>query len=293
VLVKDRKMKHLIKGGIVILFLTFITSCKNDETVDQGALDQAAFDAADAIRGGQFYDKFWNASGFDAPVDATVNMADITEFSNFYRCKQCHGWDLKANTGWYIDRAPKQDRPNVSAAALWEPIENDGIRELFDELKGGGAAIDPARTADGTNSSLGGDQMPDFSRIFTDEQVWDIVKFLKEGALNTDQLYDLATQGSYPTGSKAMTNLGKDGDAAAGDTFYANKCAGCHGATGLQIPLEGKSLGDFARGGPHETQHKIKNGHPGSIMNGLPDATLTDVKNVLKALADDAKFPSN
>jgi cytochrome c len=285
------KIKNLIQGGILMLFLAFFISCSNDETIDQGALDQAAYDNADAIRGGQFYDKFWNADGFDAPADPSVKLADITDYGNFYRCKQCHGWDQKARVGWYINRAPKTNRPNVAPVGLIG-VKSDEIRELFDELTGGGAAIDPARTADGTDTSLGGDEMPDYSKIFTDDQVWDLVKFLKEGALDTEQLYDLATSGTYPTGTKTLNNLGKNGSASAGDTFFANNCASCHGTDGKQIQLEGKSLGDFVRGGPHESQHKIKNGHPGSIMNGLPDATLTDVKNLLKALADETKYPT-
>ncbi len=166
------------------------------------------------------------------------------------------------------------------------------LRDMFEEVAhAGGADVDPARTADGTDPSLGGNDMPDFSKILTETQIWDLVKFLKEGQLNTENLYDLATSGSYPTGSKTMINLGKDGSASAGDTFYTNNCASCHGADGTQIMLEGKSLGAFTRGGPHETQHKTKNGHPGSIMKGLPDATETDIKNLLKALDDETKYP--
>jgi len=271
--------------------LSLFFSCSHDNTVDQNALDQAAYDAADAIRGGQLYDKFWKVSSYTGPNDPSVNQQNIDDFSNFYRCKQCHGWDQKARFGWYIDRNSKTSRPDVSAQAL-TGVKTDEIRVLFDEVAHtNGAEVDPVRTADGTNPALGGNDMPNFSKILTEAQIWDIVKFLKEGALDTEQLYDLATSGTYPTGSKTMTNLGKDGDAAAGDTFFANTCAQCHGPAGKTIPLEGKSLGDFARGGPHETQHKIKNGHPGSIMPGQPDATLTDVKNLLKALSDEVKYP--
>jgi len=286
------KMKHSIQSGILMLFLAFIISCSNDETIDQGALDQAAYDKADVTRGGQMYDKFWNADGFTDPVDASVKLADITDYSNFYRCKQCHGWDQKARSGWYINRAPKTNRPNVAPVGLTD-VKDEPFRELFDELTGGGATIDPARTADGTDSSLGGDEMPDYSKIFTDAQVWDLVKFLKEGTIDTEQLYDLATAGVYPTGTKTMTNLGKDGSASAGDTFFSNKCASCHGANGTSIALDGVSLGDFIRESPHEAQHKIKNGHPpGSPMPAFPEAVLADIKNLYKAMNDEVKYPT-
>lgn len=164
---------------------------------------------------------------------------------------------------------------------------------MFEEVAhAGGATVDPARTADGTNPSLGGNNMPDFSKILTEAQIWDLVKFLKEGALDSKQLYDLSTSGVYPTGTKTMSNLGRDGDATAADTFYANNCVSCHGIDGTQFPLHGgAAVGNFTRNNPHEAQHRIKFGHPGTAMTGFPNATVTDIKNLLKALANEIRYP--
>jgi len=171
--------------------------------------------------------------------------------------------------------------------------EETDLRDMFEEVAHEGAAdVDPARTADGTNPSLGGNNMPDYSKILTESQIWDLVKFLKEGALDSEQLYDLATSGTYPTGTKTMSNLGRDGDANAGDTFYANSCVSCHGTDGTKFPLHGgAAVGNFTRNNPHEAQHRIKFGHPGTAMIGFPNATETDIKNLLKALADETKYP--
>ena len=289
-------MKKLKKINFTFVILAtalmFFQNCKNDD-VPKVDKDKVAYAAADAIRGGQLYDKFWNTSDYTGPSDPSVIQANIENFSDFYRCKQCHGWDLRANEGWYINRAPKTTRPDVSSEELVHMRNETDLRDMYDEIANvGGAAVDPARTADGTNPSLGGNNMPDYSKILTEGQIWDLVKFLKEGAFDTKNLYDLATTGTYPTGTKTLTNLGRNGDAALGDGFYTSNCASCHGADGKLISLEGKTLGAYVRGGPHESQHKIKNGHPGSSMGGLPNATEADVRNLLKALADTTKYPS-
>jgi mono/diheme cytochrome c family protein len=295
------KIKHSIQGGILMLFLAFIISCSDDDTVDQGALDQQAYDAADRVNGGRLYDKFWAAeTDFESPSDASVSMTDITDFGDFYRCKQCHAWDQKARFASYIDRGPSTTRPDVSAVIL-TGVKTDAIRTLFEEIKQtGGAAVDPIRTADGTNPALGGNDMPDYGKILTDDQIWDLVKFLREGAFDTDQLYDVNVTGTYPTGSRTFSNVGKDGDAAAGTIFYNANCATCHGTNGrddgngaiITINADiGRSMGEFAREKTYEMQHKSVYGNLGSSMGGTNDATLTDIKNMLKALSDPIKYP--
>jgi mono/diheme cytochrome c family protein len=282
------------QGLTLVLISTLVVSCVNDNSLDQKALDQIAFDNADVTRGGQLYEIFWNTAGYTGPVDPSVKQQDIEDFPDFYRCTQCHGYDLRANKAWYIDRTSTTTRPDVSGQDLFHMREETDLRDMFEEVAhAGGADVDPARTADGTNPLLGGNSMPDFSKILTEAQIWDLVKFLKEGALDTEQLYDLATSGTYPTGSKTMSNLGRDGDASAGDTFYANNCVSCHGADGTLFPLHGgAAVGNFTRNNSHEAQHRIKFGHPGTPMVGFPDATETDIKNLLKALANETKYPA-
>lgn len=282
--------------GLVFSGLVCMQSCEHDESVDREALEDLAFDNADAINGGRLYDKFWATENYDGPADATVQQSDIEDFPDFYRCKQCHGWDLKARFGAYVNRGPKTTRPNVSEVALWEYRENAGNKELFLAIQHkGGAAIDPARTEDGTNPSLGGDFMPDYAKILTLDQTWDLVKFIKEGALDTELLYDLNVSGAYPTGSRTFTNLGKDGDSALGDAYYASKCASCHGADGTDIIIDGTlTLGKFTREKPYEFQHKTKFGNPDGYLDGMigtSDATVEDLKNLLKALNDNNKYP--
>ncbi len=275
--------------------LLALTGCSSDDPTGPGPGpgDPPGFTAADGMNGGQMFDRFWHTqAGWD---QNDPNVAHFSQFSNFYRCKQCHGWDLLANAGAYISRAPRTSRPNVSSVNLKEHAAEHTPQELFDDimtstgrrnLDADLASYDPA-----TNSTVG-DQMPNFSEFMTDAQVWDLVKFLKEEAIDTDELYDFTTTGSYPTGSWTPSNLGKDGDAASGNAVYADaNCEFCHGARGTAILVDGSfSVGSFFRQKSNEAQHKVKFGQLGTQMIEMV-TDLDDIRDLYKAMADETMYP--
>ena len=242
------------------------------------AADSAAFAAADGLIGGRLYDNFMSQ----------LNITDtaLTNHSNFFRCKQCHGWDLRGSMGAYIDRAPNASRPEVAANDLFVYAQAHNIREIFDAVKHSGGRFKSMNTSYTAS-------MPDYGLILTDGEIWQITKFLKDVALNTFDLYDINTTGSYPTGTKTFSNIGKDGDAANGNTVYASNCAaGCHGADGTLIAIEGDAyIGDYMRKKPYETQHKMKCGQPTTAMGPFPNITKSDVKDMLKEGQDPVAFP--
>lgn len=273
--------------------ITALVSCTNDREplvpIDNNQ-DQLAYDAASAVVGSQLYNDFTKTPGYDGPKDANVNPDDILNFKDFYRCKQCHAWDLKARFASYINRKPKMSRPDVSSVQLVN-LSGVEIKYLFDKIKNtGGAAVDPARTADGTNPSLGGNEHPDFGTILTDAQIWDLVKFLREGAFDVDNLYAVNLSGTYPTGTISYSNLGFDGSESVGQTFYNTNCASCHGADGTTINLAGNSIGGFVRNKPYELQHKVQSGQLGSIM-GPTAVSLEEMKGLLKYASNLTTFP--
>lgn len=290
-------MKNLKKISVCAFALTlilFATSCTNDRDaftmIEDDNSDQIAYEAANAVVGSQLYNDFTKTPGYNGPSDINVNPDDIENFKDFYRCKQCHAWDLKARFASYIDRKPKVGRPDVSEVQLVN-LGSSNITYLFDKIKNtGGAAVDPARTADGTNPSLGGNEHPDYGTILTDEQIWDLVKFLREGAFDVDLLYDTELTGSYPTGSRSFINWGKDGDVTLGQTYYTNNCASCHGVDGRAINLGGRSIGAFVREKTYEIQHKAVSGQLGTSMGPSP-ATLEEMKGFLKYASDLVAFP--
>ncbi|OIP01238.1 MAG: hypothetical protein AUJ98_04925 [Bacteroidetes bacterium CG2_30_33_31] len=112
--------------------------------------------------------------------------------------------------------------------------------------------------------------MPDYTNILSDALAWDIVKFLKEETVNTDALYDLVTTGVYPTGTVTYKNIGKDGNKQAGETYFAAKCASCHGVSGSTIPGNAEeTVGSIARNEPYWLFFQLKFGRQGTAMQTI------------------------
>jgi mono/diheme cytochrome c family protein len=265
------------------------------------------FALADGIAGGQLYSKFWaDETGFTLSNSNLQNQAEldaITGSSNFFRCKQCHGWDRLGRDGGYSDRAPKTSRPNVADFDLATFSQTSTIEELFNGLKTGTATRrDVTTDLSGYDPAVDptiGDQMPDYSQIFTDDQLWDLVKYLKSDAIDTTMVYDITLEAGtvYPNRARTFSNIGTDGDAVTGDALYTSICANCHGDDGAAFLVDGASrtVGDHMRNKPYEDQHKIKFGHLGSSMTRdvvMAYNPLSDIKGLMKALTDETKYPT-
>ena len=137
--------------------------------------------------------------------------------------------------------------------------------------------------------------MPDYSEILTDQQIWDMVAFLKREAVDTTQLYDITLgAGAYPDRDRTFSNMGQGGDAANGDAIYADACGGCHGADGTAFLVDSGqyTVGAFARAKPYENQHKVKFGDLGSSMGAvMANAPISDMRDLFAALADEVPYP--
>ncbi|MBW6492220.1 MAG: cytochrome c [Lentimicrobium sp.] len=283
-------MKHLnfllIAG---VLAASILQSCSKD---DPKSPDEIAFENATVAKGGILYDKFWSTeSGYD---QNDPNYATINAKADFFRCKQCHGWDGLGAGGSYINRGPKTTRPNVNALNIYQIAQSKTAKELFDAMKSTTGRRDISydlSTYDPATNATEGDKMPNFNQLLSDDQIWDLVKFMKEGMFDVNQLYDVTYTGTYPSGSFAISNVGRDGDETKGKAFYDAQCKLCHGADGKTIALGGKSAGDFTRSKAYEVQHKVKYGQLGSSMVGEFDITLAEMKDLYKALANETIFP--
>lgn len=291
-------MKRLFLTGILAAALVFNCSNKDrdiyvptDTNTDSGTTD---YDDANGSLGGIMYDKLWaKESGFDQNHE---NYETISANGDFFRCKQCHGWDGLGNKGAYIGRAPKATRPKVSGLNLYALAKSKTAQELFDGIKKseGRRSIDyDFSTFDPTDNASEGNKMPDYSKLLTDEEIWNMVKFLKAEMRNVKELYDFTTDGTYPTGTITYSNIGKDGDAEKGKTFYTANCAQCHGNKGTDIDIEGKSVGTYGRTKAYEVQHKVTYGQPGSTMKGLfiDKVSDSDIRDLYKALQNETDFP--
>lgn len=274
---------------VMVCAAVVFTGCSKEDEPDPM---QVAYDSADASKGGILYDKFWaTEAGFN---QSDANITTISAKSDFFRCKQCHAWDGLGNSGSYISRGPKTTRPNISGVNLYQLAQSKSFQELHEGMTksaGRRPISTDLSTYDPATNNTEGDKMPDLSEILTEAQIWDLVKFMKEGMFDVSNLYDASYTGTYPTGKATFTNVGKGGNEAAGITFYSANCAACHGADGKTIALEGMSVGKFTRSKPNEVQHKVKYGQLGSIMTGHFDMTVNNMKDLYKALSNSTKYP--
>jgi mono/diheme cytochrome c family protein len=280
-------MKGLVFGLISYVALT--TSCSHDNEVPPTPIDNANPDI-----GGIMYDKYWSTEANFNQSDPNLDL--YNDNANFFRCKQCHAWDGLGSGGSYISRAPSMTRPNVSSLNLYDLGQQSTAQELYDGMKKSTGRRDISTdlsSYDPNTNSTEGDKMPDYSQILTDAQIWDIVKFMKEGMIDVGKLYTGTYSGTYPTGSAVYNSIGLDGDADMGKAYYSANCAGCHGVDGTNIPLDDKGVGGFTRSKPYEVQHKTKFGQLGTSMAGEFDITDEEMKDLYKALSNSTDFPTD
>jgi len=283
-----------IKLAVIYLSMSALalTSCSKEEDPTPDP-NQVAYDNAKSSTGGIMYDKFWaTEAGYD---QSNANLPKFNASPDFFKCKQCHAWDGLGNAGSYINRGPKTSRPNVSSINLFQIAQTKSATELFNSMKATTGRRDISfdlATYDPASNPTEGDKMPNYTQLLTDAQIWDIVKFMKTGMLDVSQLYDATYTGVYPTGKATYSNLGKDGNATNGNTYYTQNCASCHGADGKTLALEGMTLGKFTRSKPNEVQHKVHYGQLGSIMVGEFEITLNQMKDLYKACSDTTTYPN-
>jgi mono/diheme cytochrome c family protein len=282
--------------SVLFLGLLIFTSCNKDEpkVIEPVDLNKQNYEKASASKGGIMFDNFWSKeSGFD---QSNPNLATLNAKSDFFRCKQCHAWDGLGRKGSYIGRAPSLTRPNVSGLNFLDIAKTKSPLELFNAMKATAgrrsiktdlSTYNPATPG----SQIEGDKMPNLNELLTDAQIWDIVKFMKEGIFDVNQLYTATYVGDYPTGKATYSEIGKDGNEEKGKIYYTTNCAKCHGTDGKTIPLEMLTLGKFVRSKPNEVQHKVKYGQLGTTMVGKFDISLSQMKDLYKYCSNTTDLP--
>ncbi len=350
-------MKTINKSMLLLgLFTLVLQSCTHEIYVDPLAASKAAYENADAVNGAKLFSNFQNieagwpldAAGWPdvtAAADPTINIKDIATYTaqtgvttpvpapqanrNFYACAGCHAVDGMGRDGTGISKKTAANQPQMAASHLrdtrgWDPVK------LFDAIKGvGGRQIDPTKTVNGLDLTLGGQTHPDFSKILTDDKIWDLVKWLKEGVDNTNgDLYSMSTVGAFTVPQTTIapyalydnTKMGSDGDYAAGVAFYTAKCVVCHAFDGLgttnsngPVLIAGQTnattnagsgpagpapttkmygVGAYMRYKTADGVFLIQSGKFGTIpwMAATP-INQQEMKDLLKAFSDKARFP--
>lgn len=285
----------------IILFsisAILFSSCTKDDKKENTESWETAYNDANFEKGGIMYDRFWSD---EAEIALGQDEKDMLQSSaDFFRCKQCHGWDALGSEGSYINRAPKASsadkagRPAVSSKNIYMAVQDMSPKELFDSLKkeeGRRSKDTDLTTYDPSSNAEEGEKMPILSELLTDAEIWDFVKFFKEGIYNVEDIYEATYTGTYPTGSFAFTNHGLDGDNKIGEAIYKANCVGCHGDDGLSM-IGDDSVGRITREKAYEVQHKVKYGVLGTHMRGEFDITLDEMKGLYKYMADETNLPN-
>ena len=252
----------------------------------------AAYDAADGILGGAAYSKWWTTD-----ADGSGTQPATTAGADFYRCKACHAWDGQGNAASYATRTGQStlnaNRPDVSSVNLRATGAAESYQELYDLIARPGA-----RDIDAFDNTH-----PDFGAMLSADQIWNLVKFMREEWVAPSELYDIEVMGpamyvDYAQSPVVVvaptityTNVGAKGDEANGQGIYTDSCGACHGADGTTLDLGGRSLGQFVREKPNEAWFKSKFGEAGSMDPGIL-TELGDLQDLYAALANATNFPN-
>ena len=276
---------------------TFTITCDNGTMiiVTNPGFIPPAYAAADAVAGGAAYGKWWVTQAGGA---GSLAAEGVTVGSEWVRCKTCHAWDGLGNAASYANRTGQStgtaSRPDVSTVDLWPTIAATTPTQLFTLIKGsGGRPINSLRNSH-----------PDYSATLSDAQIWNLVKFMREGWIYPDDLYFVAVDGPpvYTNAAGVVVppvvtfyGVGTDGDPVHGNALYTAGCASCHGANGTTINMAGASVGELARTKPNEVWHKLRYGvisdtSVATMAVGLV-STPSDLADIYAALANPTAFP--
>jgi thiosulfate dehydrogenase len=237
--VVEGKMKFFVLAMVLISSLILVFG-ENQKSNAEGL----GYKQANIKNGALLYDNWPEIKKADIKdTHPLYPAASKKSGKSTWRCKECHGWDYIGKDGRYSKGSHYTGISGVYGERTEDP------KELFNELSDK-------------------DEKHDFSEYLSHGEIWDLVKFIREGQIDIRTVLD--------EHGKAK------GDSANGKALYNTNCAACHGDEGNEIDFKYKKeglqgVGWLANDNPQETIHKIRWGHPGSDMPSvIVDAKLAD-----------------
>ena len=198
--------------------------------------------------GGRLYDTWWKALGKDAPKGTHAAYPKTGKVSGpaTFRCKECHGWDYRGKDGVY--------KSGGHATGII------GIRKFVGSDTAQIAKLLRAAPHNYT------------AKMIDDAAMARLALFVSRGQHDARQWIDAKTRKSI-------------GNAQRGRAIFQTTCAACHGFDGRLLnwgsDKEPEFVGTAATKFPEEILHKIRNGHPGSIMINLRTMPMRATADVL------------
>ena len=195
--------------------------------------------------GGQMYDKWYSIKGVKPPKGNHPSYVGKKKGASTWRCKECHGWDLKGATGAYSKGSHYTGIKGLQA------YKNGSVKDIVAILK---------------------NDKHQYGPLMSDAELTAIATFVAKTQVDTDPYINLKT--------KKVT-----GDLMAGSAVFAGVCAKCHGLDGKTINFKEAPkevyVGDAVRDNPWEALHKVRFGHPGTQMPALFGYSLKSAIDVL------------
>ncbi|NOX42824.1 MAG: hypothetical protein GXP19_03695 [Gammaproteobacteria bacterium] len=203
--------------------------------------------SANIIEGGLAYDKWWvGTRGTTEPLDDhplwDTQTTNTRTGADTWRCKECHGWDYLGKDGAY---SPANSH-FTGFVGIMEAKAKDAI-EVFCTIK-----------------SL---ENHAFGDVMTDDDILDLTAFIIDFGDQSEGLIDyrvVLDSNNISTGDGSVGGTGNQDY----DSSSAGGCgaATCHDIDGTKNAGGEFSIGDIALDNPWEFLHKVRYGHPGSIM---------------------------
>jgi thiosulfate dehydrogenase len=241
--------EHGYKGVVLVLLVIGIAAFWSYATsVATGAGIPEGYVKADLKQGGLLYDNWTKFTDVKVSGNHPLYPAEgKQQGGSTWRCKECHGWDYIGKDGRYSKGS-----------------HFTGIKGVFDARLKDHQDLYKNLTDSGTNH--------DFSKYLKDNDIWALVKFLREGLVDISTALD--------------SNGAVTGSADKGKPLYQKNCAMCHGDDGRKLDFndekEGiQGVGELANDNPQETLHKIRWGQPGTKMpSAVLKGKLTDADTI-------------
>jgi len=164
------------------------------------------------MRGGQLYDKFWPPKPAGTRLIRTWLIT--TASPTFSAASNVTVGSPRQRGRLHLTRPENQPSECLLTGPHFDCQGQKTPQELFDALK---SSTGRRRRHSGSVHLQSEHELhdrgsdADFSTIFTDDEFWDLVRFLKDEAVDVSTLYESQTTGTYPTGSIAYSNIGKAG----------------------------------------------------------------------------------
>ncbi len=195
-------------------------------------------------KGAQLYDKWVNVKGIKAPKEVhPAYPANGKKAKDSWRCKECHGWDLKGVSGRYNKGS------HYTGIKGLENYKNGNIDDIVTILK---------------------NKTHQYETVMNDEELKALATFVSKTQVETPFI---------DTKTKRVS-----GDSTHGGVIFQAVCAKCHGVDGKMINFKEAPkevfVGDAIRDNPWEAFHKIRFGHPGTLMPALfpfGENTIADI----------------